>query len=180
MKSLLIYVLALVTTLSFAQKIPDEIKPPSWSLEGINSIIKPYILETFDVESLIEEDKKNDQDKSKPWRFGHDIYVDHNFNEVGEWTILDNGDRIWRMSYTSEGAHTLNFIFDSFWIPKGSRLYVYNKEKNDLLRPFTHHNNNTEEVLGTWLVQGNNAIIEYYQPANVKGKAKLSSTESLV
>ncbi|MEM1002090.1 MAG: T9SS type A sorting domain-containing protein [Bacteroidota bacterium] len=41
------------------------------------------------------------------------------------------------------------------------------------MRPFTHHNNNPEEVLGTWLVEGNTAIIEYFQPANVNGQAKL-------
>ncbi|NNE31301.1 MAG: T9SS type A sorting domain-containing protein [Winogradskyella sp.] len=173
MKFKLLYVFALITTLSFAQNIPDDIKPPSWSLDNLNGI-KPHKLETFDVKALIEEDKINDQDKSKPWRFGHELYVGHDFNDVGDWTILPNGDRIWRMSYKSEGAYTLNFMFDVFWIPEGATLYVYNDAKNDLIRPFTHHNNNPQEVLGTWMVNGEQAWIEYYQPAHVTGEAKLT------
>jgi lysyl endopeptidase len=78
------------------------------------------------------------------------------------------------MTYKSEGAYTLNFMFDMFWIPEGATLYIYNNEKNDLIRPFTHHNNNPKEVLGTWLVNGDQAWIEYYQPANVAGEAKLT------
>jgi hypothetical protein len=172
MKSKLFCVITLVVTFSFAQQIPENIKPPSWSLENLSSV-KAHKLPSFNVKALIEEDKINDTDKSKPWRFGHDIYVDHDSDDVGEWTTLDNGDKIWRMSYTSNGAHTLNFVFDSFWVPEGAKLYVYNNEKTDLLRPFSHYNNNAEEVLGTWLVKGNHAWVEYYQPAHVIGDPKL-------
>jgi hypothetical protein len=173
MKLNLLFVFAFVTSLSFAQQIPDDIKPPSWSLENLSSIT-PHKLTSFDLKKLTDEDVINDKDKSKPWRFGHDIYVDHSAKNVGEWTTLPNGDRMWRMTYKSEGAHTLNFMFDIFRIPEGATLYVYNDEKNDLIRPFTHHNNNPEEVLGTWLVKGDQAWIEYYQPARVKGEPKLT------
>ena len=173
MKFKLLYLLVCFTALLFAQKIPDNIKPPSWNLDNLPEITA-YNLPAFDLKKLQDEDKVNDKDKSIPWRFGHDIYVDHDFNEVGEWTTLKNGDRIWRMAYTSEGAYSINFLFDVFKIPVGAKLYVYNEEKTDLLRPFTHYNNSPEEVLGTWLVEGNYAYLEYYQPANVVGKAKIT------
>ena len=172
MKLKLLFAFFLTSILSFGQEIPEDIKPPSWSLDNLTNV-KPYKLPSFDLKKIEKEDKVNDKDKSKPWRFGHDIYVDDNMNDVGEWTVLENGDRIWRMSYTSEGAYSLNFMFDVFRIPVGAKLYVYNNDKNDLLRPFTHHNNNPEEILGTWLVNGDHAWIEYYQPANVVGKAKI-------
>ncbi|WP_179319899.1 T9SS type A sorting domain-containing protein [Winogradskyella helgolandensis] len=173
MKIKLLLVLVITCTLSFAQQIPENIKPPSWSQNNVSDLT-PFKLPTFDLKALQDEDLINDQNKSKPWRFGHDIYVDHNFNDVGEWTTLENGDRIWRMAYSSKGAYSLNFMFDVFKIPEGAKLYVYNKEKTDLLRPFTYHNNNPEEVLGTWLVEGSVAYIEYYQPANVVGEAKIT------
>ena len=173
MKFKLLFTFLFTCAFGFSQVIPDEVKPPSWNLEELPNV-KPHKLASFNLKKLQEEDKINDKDKSKPWRFGHDIYVDHDFNEVGKWTTLDNGDRIWRMSYTSEGALTLNFMFDIFKIPEGAKLYVYNDEKTDLLRPFTHHNNNPEEVLGTWFVEGNKAWIEYYEPANAVGMAKLT------
>ncbi|MEO1032100.1 MAG: T9SS type A sorting domain-containing protein, partial [Bacteroidota bacterium] len=173
MKLRLLLSLFMTSLLSFAQVIPEHVKPPSWSITNLDAM-KPTKLPAFNLKALQDEDKVNDNDKSKPWRFGYEIYVDDNFNEVGQWTTLPNGDRIWRMTYKSEGAYTLNFMFDVFWIPEGAKLYVYNNEKNDLLRPFTHHNNNPEEVLGTWLVNGDQAWIEYYEPANVVGQARIT------
>ncbi|APY07067.1 hypothetical protein BWZ20_01555 [Winogradskyella sp. J14-2] len=173
MRLKLLFVLALFMSFTFAQQIPNDIKPPSWFKNNLKTV-KPYKLPSFNLKKLQDEDKINDKDKSKPWRFGHDIYVDHNFNAVGEWTTLENGDRIWRMAYKSEGAYTLNFMFDEFWIPEGATLYVYNDQKDDLLRPFTHHNNNPDDVLGTWMVNGDQAWIEYYEPANVVGQARLT------
>tara|TARA_R110002111_G_scaffold53887_2_gene93472 strand:+ start:1400 stop:3721 length:2322 start_codon:yes stop_codon:yes gene_type:complete len=173
MKLKLLFALLFAFSLSFAQQIPEDIKPPSWNQDDLADLV-PFKLPSFDLQKLQDEDKINDQDKSIPWRFGHDIYVDHNFNEVGEWTTLENGDRIWRMAYASKGAYSINFLFDVFKIPVGAKLYVYNADKTDLLRPFTHYNNNPEEVLGTWLVEGNTAYLEYYQPANVIGEAKIT------
>ena len=174
MKLKLLLLVLCISMISYAQIIPEDVKPPSWTVSHDFTEVNPFKLPSFDLKSLQDEDLINDKDKSKPWRFGHELYGDHNFNEVGEWTTLPNGDKIWRMAYTSKDALTLNFYFDVFWIPEGAKLYVYNDEKNDLLRPFTHHNNNPEEVLGTWLVNGNKAWIEYYQPANVVGQAKLT------
>ncbi|NRD23702.1 T9SS type A sorting domain-containing protein [Winogradskyella litoriviva] len=168
----LLFPLLFVSLFSFAQQIPEDIKPPSWSQKNLTNLI-PYKLQSFDLIKLQKEDEINDKNKSIPWRFGHQLYVGHNFNSVGEWTTLENGDRIWRMAYTSENAFSLNFMFDVFNIPEGAKLYVYNSDKTDLLRPFTHYNNNEENVLGTWLVEGNEAIVEYYQPANVTGTANI-------
>lgn len=173
MKLKLLSAFVLSSLLSFSQVIPEEIKPPSWHNKSLTNV-EAYKLPAFDVLALIEEDKINDQNKSIPWRFGKDIFVGHDITTHGQWTTLDNGDKIWRMAYTSEGALSINFLFDSFYLPKGSKLYVYNDEKNDLLRPFTHHNNNDEEILGTWFVQGNKAWIEYYQPAGISGTPRLT------
>ncbi|MEP5254281.1 MAG: T9SS type A sorting domain-containing protein [Winogradskyella arenosi] len=173
MKLKLLLACLISSYLGIAQVIPEAIKPPSWTTKTTTDL-EAYALPAIDLKKLQLEDEINDKDKSIPWRFGSDIYVDHDFNDVGEWTTLKNGDRIWRMAYSSEGAYSLNFMFDVFKIPEGAKLYVYNDAKTDLLRPFTAHNNNDEEVLGTWLVQGDTAWIEYYQPANVTGEAKLT------
>lgn len=170
---LLLVTLLMTSVISFAQIIPEDVKPPSWNMTNLPNV-KAHKLASFDLKKLQEEDIINDKNKSKPWRFGHDVYVDHDFNEVGVWTTLSNGDKIWRMSYYSENATSINFMFDVFKLPEGAKLYVYNDEKDDLLRPFTHNNNNPEEVLGTWLVTGDKAWIEYYEPANAVGEAKLT------
>ena len=174
MKKKLLLITLLISITVFGQ-IPLEVQPPSWKTTAkLSTNIKSFKLPSIDLNKLIKEDEINDADKSKPWRFGYDQFVDHDIKDVGKWETLPNGDRIWRMSYVSEGAYSLNFMFQRFKIPKGAKLYVYSNDKKDLLRPFTHHNNNPEEILGTWLVEGNHAWIEYYQPANVVGELKLT------
>lgn len=174
MKKKLLLITLLISITVFGQ-IPLEVQPPSWTTTAkLSTNIKSFKLPSIDLNKLIKEDEINDADKSKPWRFGYDQFVDHDIKDVGKWETLPNGDRIWRMSYVSEGAYSLNFMFQRFKIPEGAKLYVYSNDKKDLLRPFTHHNNNPEEILGTWLVEGNHAWIEYYQPANVVGELKLT------
>jgi hypothetical protein len=58
--------------------------------------------------------------------------VDYGF-EDGQWTDLENGDRIWRMLISSPGALSLNFIFDDFYMPQGASMYIYNHDQSDLI-----------------------------------------------
>lgn len=175
-KLLLSISLILICSLGFAQNIPDEIKPPSWK-NRIKKDVPVHVMPEFNLQKLKEEDAKNDLDKSKPWRFGFVHNVSHNLTNSGEWTTLPNGDRIWRIKYHSPGAYSLNFMFFDFEMPEGGKVYVYNQDKSDILRPFTSDNNNLERILGTWLVNGDNAIIEYYEPAAVTGQGRLEISE---
>jgi len=172
-KILLSLVILAVTFTSFSQNFPSEIRPPSWKMTNLENPV-PYKLQKVDVDALKAEDANDDLSAPKPWRFGYELSVNHDFMTHGEWTTLDNGDKIWRISYKSNGATSLNFMFTEFYLPEGTKLFVYNDAKDDLLRPFSHHNNNPEEVLGTWLVQGDQAWIEYYQPAYITEQAKLT------
>jgi hypothetical protein len=98
--------------------------------------------------------------------------VNYGFDD-GVWTVLENGDRIWRLLVKSKKALSLNFIFDEFYMPKGGYLYLYNDERTDLLGAYDSNQNQDSGILGTWLVKGDAVWIEYYEPANVKGKGKL-------
>ena len=71
---------------------------------------------------------------------------------------------VYGVLHHSTGAHTLNFMFIDFEMPSEGKVFVYNKNRTDILRPFTEHYNNSESILGTWLVNGDYAIIEYYEP----------------
>lgn len=173
-----ITILILLISINVIAQIPDEFKPPSWkTTTKLSSNIKPHVLPAIDLVKLKNEDDKNDLDKSKPWRFGFVHNVDHNIGNSGEWTTLPNGDRIWRIMYHSPGAYSLNFMFFDFYMPEGGKVYVYNQDRSDILRPFSSNNNNPERILGTWLVNGDKAIIEYYEPAAVAGQGRLDISE---
>ena len=158
--------LFLYSTFVFSQ-VTNEGLPSSWSL-GFDELseVEPNILPSFDLQAIKDEDKTNDYLFDKPWRFGYMHSVNYGF-EDGQWDVLENGDRIWRILISSEGALSLNFIFDNLFIPKGGSLYLYNDDQSDLLGAYTSDQNQEGGVLGTWLVKGDAVWIEYYEPQNV-------------
>jgi hypothetical protein len=162
----------LFSTFSFSQ-VTNEGYPISWSYSSYElSSVEANVLPSFDLQSIKEEDKINDYLFDKPWRFGYMHSVDYGF-ENGQWDVLDNGDRIWRILISSDGALSLNFIFDNLFIPKGGSLYIYNDDQSDLLGAYTSDQNQESGVLGTWLVEGDSVWIEYFEPQNVTGQGTL-------
>ena len=93
------------------------------------SDVEANLLPSFDLQAAKEEDKTNDYLFDKPWRFGYMHSVDYGF-EDGNWDVLENGDRIWRILISSQDALSLNFIFDNLFIPKGGSLYLYNDDRS--------------------------------------------------
>src|SRR3972149_3165521 len=51
----------------------------------------------LDIDKLKKEDRINDS-LGKPFRYGYVIDVNYDLDNSGEWIILENGDRIWKLS----------------------------------------------------------------------------------
>jgi len=171
-KTLLLFFLSF-SFISVAQ-VTNEGTPISWKykLQETKSI-QAIQLPLFDLQSIQEEDKKNDKLQAKPWRFGYKHEVDYGLENSGLWTELPNGDRLWRILFESKGALSLNFIFNKFYMPVGGKVYLYNEDRSDLLGAYTDIQNQESEILGTWLVNGDKVWIEYFEPQEVKGQGKL-------
>jgi len=162
---LLIYV-------SYGQ-VTNEGTPYSWSLTAKAKDMAAIAMPKFDLEKLQAEDKINDAGKNKPWRYGYEFLVDHNLENSGVWNELPNGDRVWRIRYSSQGAHTMNFLFSDYYMPKGAKVYLYANDRSDVLGAYDDAQNNERRILGTWMVTGDDVVIEYYEPKAVKGQGKL-------
>lgn len=154
-------------------QVTNEGKPLSWDLTTKAKDLAAVNMPEFDLEKIQAEDKINDAGKNKPWRYGYQFLVDHNLENSGVWNELPNGDRIWRIRYSSPGAHTMNFLFSDYYMPKGAKVYLYANDRSDLLGAYDDAQNNEKRVLGTWLVSGDDVVIEYYEPKAVKGEGKL-------
>lgn len=146
--------------------------PASWQITA-KAKIDAVVMPDFDLAKLEAEDKINDADKMKAWRYGYEFLVDHNLNNSGYWTTLPNGDRLWRIRYVSTGAKTMNFLFSDYYMPEGGTVYLYNNDHTDLLGAYDAAQNNAKRELGTWLISGDDIWIEYYEPAGVIGQGKL-------
>ncbi len=169
--NVIIFVLFFVFTAN--AQITNTGEPRSWQLASKRSIA-PVVMQSFDLNKIKAEDAVNDLDRAKPWRFGYEFKVNLGLKNSGVWDNLPDGSRIWRLNIISKGARTLNFIFDTYKIPRGATIYLYNNDRSDLLGAYTNIFNRPDEMLGTWLVEGENMWIEYHEPAAVKNQGNLN------
>ena len=171
MKLKITFILLFISVLGYSQ-VTNEGTPATWGLQNPEDIA-PVVMPAFDLASLQKEDKDNENRKDIPYRFGYEFVVDYNLQNSGKWTVLENGDRVWRIRFYSEGAKTMNFVLSDFYMPEGATLYLYDNEKSDLLGAYDSKQNNPERVLGTWLVKGQDVWLEYFEPKEKEGQGRL-------
>ncbi|WP_299434374.1 T9SS type A sorting domain-containing protein [uncultured Aquimarina sp.] len=172
MKKIILCTAAILWCMIASSQITNE--APRSSFSKLSKSIPTISMPSFDLKKIQEEDKVNDLIRSKPFRFGHEFDVDLNMNNSGVLEELNNGDQIWRLSIKSEGANTLNFIFDLFDLAEGASVHLYNDDKSFVLGAYTSKMNNDNKSLGTWIADGEKITIEFYEPSNVKGLSKLN------
>ena len=170
-KLLLFFVFCYATTL--ISQVTNEGEPASWEFAEKSSL-EAISLPQIDIKKIKTEDDINDKLQAKPYRVGVLHKVNYGLDNSGTWTQLPNGDRIWRILFSSEDAVHLSVAFDKFFLPRGGKIYLYNDDRTDLLGAYTDTSNNDKQVLGTWFVDGNKLWIEYYEPKKVKGQGILN------
>ena len=125
--------------------------------------IHTYIFDEPNIEALREEDEEIDHTGTAPWRFGFNNTTNLNLSNSGTWITFPNCDRIWQLVLKCKNARTINLTFSNTEIPEGNELYVFNPSKDFILGKFTaYHTYNGE--LGTELIPGETAIVEYFVP----------------
>ncbi|EDM43735.1 lysyl endopeptidase precursor [unidentified eubacterium SCB49] len=170
-KILLVFLLFGYNVVSLSQN-EDLLHPISWDL-GLENIEADIVLDPVDLTRVCEEDQINDRDKSLPWRYGIERSLDLDLSEFGEWTVLANGDRIWRAKIISPDALNLSVNFNKFYLPEGTSIYLYNDEKDDVVTSSFNEKVTTTRSFGSWFVKGESINIEYYEPAHVQEQVVL-------
>lgn len=126
----------------------------------------------------LEDQELERVNENIPPRFGYPIPVNWNIDNSGSWTTLSNGDKLWTMEISSPNALSINLLYDKFWIPEGASLFLYTKDKEQYIGAFTSINNKGDSTnlrgFATGIIQGNNVILEYYQPAHITQRAIIS------
>lgn len=134
------------------------------------------LMSGFDVQAMLSEDAYNDEhflENPGPWRFGYNYFVNYNLNNSGVWTILDNGDRLWRLGVVCPGALTINLAFQYVSIPEGAKLFVYNGRKTESLGSFSQRYVSEDHYLATELLSGDSIVVEYMVPASAENRGSL-------
>ncbi|NND87703.1 MAG: T9SS type A sorting domain-containing protein, partial [Flavobacteriaceae bacterium] len=127
----------------------------------------------LDLEAVQAEDAINDLDKSLPWRYGVERVINLDLENNGVWTQLETGGRIWQAAIRSVDAVNMSVNFDYFRLPAGSSLHLYNADRTDISRTYTQSENTPNARLGSWFVEGDVIIVEYYEPETTEQTASL-------
>ncbi|MFO7880243.1 MAG: PKD domain-containing protein [Bacteroidales bacterium] len=161
----------------FAQKSQGGTPPSFEEGRSINAVdnysVDELTIYPPDVEALRLEDKNRGKNGLPP-RIGINVPVNAGLNTAGSWTTRPDGSKVWILKISSDGALAMNLIFDDFYLAPGTKMFMYNESKKQVLGAFTHKNNNEHGRFTTTKIQGETVYIEYYEPAKVVDNSRFS------
>lgn len=91
----------------------------------------------------------------------------------GQWTQLDNGDRVWQLRINSPSALAISVFFNNLYLPQGSSLFLYPADQSYFEGPYLLSDCAAHGYFATPEVLGDDVFLEYYEPAGVVAKANI-------
>ena len=163
---LLLFALFLLPFAAFSQVSQGGV-PRAWKSDKIPAVNSKINMPAIDIDALKAEDEVTEAHKDIPLRFAYGHEVDLSTQNSGEWLILPNGDRMWRLEINSKDAVTLSLTFSNYHLPDGAELFIYSDKEEFVLGALTSYNNKVHNQLGTSPIPGDQIILEYFEPADV-------------
>ena len=169
-KCLRLFILSIIllslSNASFAQQNEGGV-PLSFHFDSdkLNQVIVPAQKKA----SLLQQDEQNGWES----RVASPVDVDYSLRNTGTWSTLKGGDRVWTLLIKSKDALGMAFQLDKFYLPRGAKLYFYNKERTQILGAYTEANNNDKRIFLAGILTGSEVIVEYFEPAKVKNLGSL-------
>ena len=125
-------------------------------------------------QNQIEKDIAESEKNGTFYRFGKIVPVNLSIENAGNWKICADGSRVWRLNILSEGALAISVYFGNFYLPAGSRLFLYSYDKKQVIGAFTQTNNNSNMTFATELIKGDMVTVEYNENPGTKGDVSFS------
>jgi hypothetical protein len=130
---------------------------------------------SFNIDSLLKDDRELEERGGYPFRFGYAFDVNYTL-EDGKW--ITDGDRsVWSMRFHSKGAYSLNYAFSELALSPEAELYVFSSDGSMVYGPVTATQNTTDGWFYTIPVSGEDGIIQLIEPAFAKGRSRLTISQ---
>lgn len=132
--------------------------------------ISTNTLRKLNIDRYLEEDKE--LKLKNRYAISRNVSID--IKKKGSLIEMDNG-KLWKYQIVSKNAFSIGLVFDSYYLPEGAKLFIYNSEKGIVKGAFTARNNKSYKRLAIADVFAPSLIIEYYEPNGVafEGELKL-------
>ncbi len=147
-------------------------------VNNINTPFESITMLEIDVAALLQEDEEN-IGPGVPMRFAYSFDVNLGINNVGTWEELEDGGMLWRLGLHSPDAYGMKILFDAYLLPEGAELYVFSKDEDMSIGPYTHEQNHADGTFGIPLVKSDHIVVEYYQPANIETTPQININKVL-
>lgn len=144
-------------------------EPINWSDKHLSSDLPFVHTAPIDRAIIDAEDAVVDQYKEAPFRFGIENEVSYTMENSGNWIVDPAGDMVvWQLGIHCPDATSISLILDTFKIPKGGNLFVWNKERTHFLGSYTHENMQENGSFAIGIIQGDEIVIEYSVPLHLE------------
>jgi len=110
----------------------------------------------------------------KPYRIGIEVPVTLDMEKVGQWVVLPEGGKIWRLKINCAGAQALGLNYRELHLPTGSDLFVYTPDQQHVIGAYSSAEIPLNHTFATRPLPGSQLVIEYYEPVPTDSKAILS------
>lgn len=141
---------------------------------------KSYSVSTLEItppnlENALRRDKAEDSIGSKVFYIAEPIAVNINVSKLANW-VEDEKYSYGKFSIFAKGAKTLSINFSNFILPKGTEMFIYNKEAEMITGVITEAENNENKIWGSSIYKGDELNIEVKLPKAEKEKVSLFIT----
>lgn len=149
--------------------------PPS--LKASAPLQAPEFVESFILPKL-ENQKLSEQaktlDAAGPLHFAEPVMVGLSCETFGTWESYSTTQDIWRCSFASPGAISLNLGFSDYHLPPGAELSIYTGKGEELAGPFTDENNEDHGEFWAPILDGDELTLELVVPKNERANVRLT------
>jgi len=148
--------------LSAYSQISEGGVPPSFNhISTLRSTTPVYNAQVdLDVDRLLWEDSIMTRNGNVP-RIAVDVPVDIDIRNTGKWSVLPDSVKIWQQTVIAKDATGIIISYEDFYIPKGGKLYIYNKDKTHILGAYTNATYPEGGSFATEPISGDTFTFEY-------------------
>lgn len=165
-------VLILLTPFRLVAQLSEGGMPVSVTMQRLKGTapVPDYKLKSFDRNTFLREDAA----KPIPFRYAvfEDVAIDLRKEGLAERVTQPNG-KLWRLRLTADSACSMQLIFNTFIIPPGARLFIYDPGLKQILGAFTQPNADADSRFVVSDLVGNTAMVEYFEPEGAEFEGKV-------